>query len=248
MARARSLELAPGSHPGACTGPEMPAKVPPPELGHLGRLRRSLVIFGHRIQPVNSSGYPFPTLPDYVAPGLALVFVGINPGLYSVQCGHYFARPTSRFWPAFSRSRLSSPVRAALARDALGPEDDSALLGFGIGFTDVVKRPSRNAAELRPEDFREWAPRLLMRLETNRPGLTCFHGVTAIRAFARYALGEAKPDGTLGPQPRGVGGTYLFVMPNPSPANAHFRLEDQIAWYDRLAEYIERIMPGGALG
>ena len=197
---------------------------------------------------MNSSGYPFPTLPDYLAPGLALVFVGINPGLYSVQRGHYFARPTSRFWPAFSRSRLSSPVRAALARDALGPEDDSALLALGIGFTDVVKRPSRNAAELRPEDFHEWAPRLLMRLEKYRPGLACFHGVTAIRAFAHYALGEAKPAGNLGPQPRRVGGTYLFVVPNPSPANAHFRLEDQITWYDRLAEYIERNTPDPRFG
>ena len=105
-----------------------------------------------------SDSYPFPTLPDYLAPGLPLVLVGINPGLYSVQQGRYFARPTSRFWPAFSRSRLSSAVRAALARDWLGPEDDSTLLQFGIGFTDVVKRPSRNAAEVRPEDFREWAP------------------------------------------------------------------------------------------
>jgi len=56
-------------------------------------------------------GYPFPTLPDYLQPGLDLVFVGINPGLYSVQRGHYFARSTSRFWPAFSASKLSERVR-----------------------------------------------------------------------------------------------------------------------------------------
>src|SRR5215217_4267459 len=126
-----------------------------------------------------SDSCAFPTLPDYLAPGLPLVLIGINPGLYSVQRGHYFARPTSRFWPAFSRSRLSSPVRVALARDRLGPEDDGTLLQFGIGFTDVVKRPSRNAAEVRPEDFQEWAPRLLAHLEAYRAHVACFHGVTA---------------------------------------------------------------------
>ena len=136
--------------------------------------------------------YRFPTLPDYLAPELALVFVGINPGLYSVRRGSYFARTTSRFWPAFSRSRLSASVRAALGRETLGPEDDSTLLSFGIGFTDVVKIPSGNASELSPADFREGAPRLLSRLETYRPATACFHGLTAFRPFARYALGDAR--------------------------------------------------------
>src|SRR5579864_3942832 len=104
--------------------------------------------------------YDFPTLPDHLRPGLDLVFVGINPGLYSVKRGHYFARPTSRFWPAFSRSVLSAGIRAALRKQRLVPEDDRALLRFGIGFTDVVKVPSRSAADLRPRDYRVWAPRL----------------------------------------------------------------------------------------
>ena len=96
-----------------------------------------------------SEPYAFSTLPDYLAQRLVLVFVGINPGLYSVERGHYFARPTSRFWRAFSRSTLSTRIRARLGRDVLGPEDDARLLAFGIGFTDVVKVPSRNAAGLR---------------------------------------------------------------------------------------------------
>src|SRR5258708_39951145 len=66
--------------------------------------------------------YPFRTLPDYLQPGLELVFVGINPGLYSVQRGHYFARLTSRFWPAFSVSKLSERVRRARGRDTLQAE------------------------------------------------------------------------------------------------------------------------------
>lgn len=184
--------------------------------------------------------YPFRTLPDYLRRGLDLVFVGINPGLYSVTQGHYFARPTSRFWPAFSRSVLSAPIRASLKRDRLGPQDDRALLRFGIGFTDVVKVPSRSARDLGPRDYGLWAPRLLARLETFRPRVACFHGITGYRAFARYALGEARQAWRLGVQPRRLGDTGLFVIPNPSPANAHFQLTDYIAWYNRVARLLAR--------
>lgn len=161
--------------------------------------------------------YPFQTLPDLLAPGLRLVFVGINPGTYSVERGHYFARRTNRFWPAFSRSRLSAPIRATLGRDALGPEADVRLPDFGIGFADVVKLPSGNAAALRPADFQAWAPRLLARLEAHRPGLACFHGLTAYRALLGYGLGESKPKAELGLQPRRLGAIPLFVVPNPRP-------------------------------
>ena len=184
--------------------------------------------------------YAFSTLPDYLAPGLDLVFIGINPSLYSVQRGHYFARRTNRFWPALSRSRLSAAIRAALDRDALGPEDDAGLLAFGIGLTDVVKAPSPNSSEVLPVLFQTWAPRLLDRLYTYQPRVACFQGTTGYRAFARYALNEMPANLELGPQPRQVGQSRLFVVPNPSPANAHFRLEDQIAWYDRLADFLDR--------
>lgn len=186
-----------------------------------------------------ASQSPFPTLPDYLADGLKLVFVGINPGLYSLRRGHYFARRSSRFWPAFSRSRLGAPIRAALGIDTLSPEHDAALIQFGIGFTDVVKRPSRNAAELPPAEFEKWAPRLLERLARFRPGVACFHGLTAFRPFLRYALGQADVHAALGEQPALAGETRLYVVPNPSPANAHFTLADQVAWYDRLAAFIE---------
>jgi TDG/mug DNA glycosylase family protein len=183
------------------------------------------------------------TLPDYLRRGLALVFVGINPGLYSVQRGRYFARPTNRFWPAFSRSTLSAHVRASLGREVLRPEDDVTLLRFGIGFTDVVKRPSRNAGELSPLDFEEEAPQLLKRLRIFKPRVACFHGLTAFRGFARYALNDASVESSLGAQPTSVGSTRLFVVPNPSPANAHFTLRDQISWYDRLATYLKEGRP-----
>jgi double-stranded uracil-DNA glycosylase len=183
--------------------------------------------------------YPFLTLPDYLSHGLKLVFVGINPSLFSVERGHYFARSTNRFWPAFSRSCLSAPVRAGLGREILRPEDDAALPGFGIGFTDVVKVPSSNAAVIRDEDYREWVPRLLESLQHYQPAVACFQGVTGYRAFARHAFGEPKPSGQLGAQERRLGATRLYVVPNPSPANAHFKLADQIEWYDRLAGFLD---------
>src|SRR5436190_21156590 len=110
--------------------------------------------------PTVETPFPFRTLPDYLGPGLNLVLIGINPGLYSVERGQYFARSTSRFWPAFSASRLSERARERLGVGVLGPQHDRELLQFGIGFTDVVKRPSANAAGLTPHDFAEWAPRL----------------------------------------------------------------------------------------
>jgi double-stranded uracil-DNA glycosylase len=190
---------------------------------------------------MRARGYPFETLPDYLAPGLDIVFVGINPGLSSVRMGHYFARSTSRFWPAFSRSTLSAPIRRALGVETLGPAHDAELPRFGIGFTDVVKRPSANAADLRPKDFEEGAPRLLARLRRHRPRVACFHGLTAYRPFVRLALRRPDAVPTLGPQPERIGATRLYVVPNPSPANAHVTPDGQTAWYDHLAEFLATV-------
>ncbi len=129
-------------------------------------------------------------------------------------------------------------MRAGLSLDALRPEHDAALLGFGIGFTDVVKRVSANAAELEPGDFETWAPRLLRKLRRSAPRVACFHGLTAFRPFLAVALGVEGRTPVLGPQPEVVGATRLFVVPNPSPANAHFTLADQTSWYDRLADFL----------
>jgi double-stranded uracil-DNA glycosylase len=181
--------------------------------------------------------YPFRTLPDHLCRGLALVFVGINPGLYSVERGHYFARSTSRFWPAFSVSRLSEPMRRSLDVERLTPEHDSLLPRFGIGLTDVIKRPSANASELKPAEFDQWVPHLVEKLKHFAPRVACFHGLTGFRPFLRFALGSGRKP-TLGSQPELVGRTRLFVVPNPSPANAHFTPKDQAEWYDRLADFI----------
>jgi double-stranded uracil-DNA glycosylase len=179
------------------------------------------------------------TLPDYLEHGLNLVFIGINPGLYSVSRGHYFARTNSRFWPAFSASKLSRVMRLNLRVDRLTPQHDSQLPRFGIGFTDVVKRPSANAAELVSSDFDKWVPVLVKKIKQYVPRVACFHGVTAFRPFFRIGLNCSDRAPVLGAQPECIGSTRLYVVPNPSPANAHFTLADQAAWYDRLADFVQ---------
>lgn len=185
-------------------------------------------------QPVPDDAPPA-TLPDLLRAGLDIVFVGINPSLYSVARGHYFARRANRFWPAFSRSHLSAPIRRATGIEELAAEHDALLLEHGIGFTDVVKRPTANASGLAPAEFAAAAPRLRARLERYRPRIACFQGLTGYRPFLR-ATDPAAPPPALGLQAPRIGATHLFVVPSPSPANAHVTPAEQTGWYDRLAE------------
>src|ERR1044072_183730 len=93
--------------------------------------------------PLLEEQMPQSTLPDFVAPGLDIVSIGINPSLYSVERGFYFARPGNRFWPALNASGLAaSPL--APSREAV----ELLFRTYRIGFTDLVKRATARAAEL----------------------------------------------------------------------------------------------------
>jgi len=74
--------------------------------------------------------------------------------------------------------------------------------------------------------------------------VACFHGLTAYRPFLKLALRCADRPPVLGPQPEVVGATRLYVEPNPSPANAHFTVTEQTAWYDRVADFLAAVMAG----
>ena len=171
-----------------------------------------------------------PTLPDLLGPELSLVFVGLNPSEYSAREGHYFANPRNRFWMAFNRSLLLPP---ALGREC-SPSDDATLKDYGIGFTDVVKRPTPQGSGLRAADYRRWAPLLREKLLQCQPRIVCFHGLMAYKAYLQYAeRDKAAPE--LGPQPRAIGESSVFVVPNPSPANARYSVEALTEWYNEVA-------------
>jgi double-stranded uracil-DNA glycosylase len=179
---------------------------------------------------------PSATLPNLLRDGLDVVFVGINPSLYSIAQGHYFARRTNRFWPCFSRSVLSETARRALGVARLEPEHDRALLAFGFGFTDVVKRATARASEVPLTEFVKGVSRLTTELQHHRPRVACFHGVTGYRHVLR-ALEPAAAVPALGAQTLRIGLTRCFLVPSPSGANAHCTPADQTRWYDRLAEF-----------
>lgn len=176
------------------------------------------------------------TLPDLLRSGLDVVFVGINPSLYSAAQGHYFARRSNRFWPCFSCSVLSAEARRALAVARLEPQHDRALLEHGFGFTDVAKRASVRASELSLSELAAGVAHLVAKLEHHRPRIACFHGITGYRHVAT-ALDPAAAPPALGVQTLRIGMTRCFLVPSPSGANAHFTPADQTGWYDQLAEF-----------
>jgi double-stranded uracil-DNA glycosylase len=174
------------------------------------------------------------TLPDLLRDELDIVFVGINPSLYSVAQGHYFARRANRFWPCFSRSVLSETARRALGVSALLPEHDLLLPAHGIGFTDVAKRATARADGLEPAELADGARLLIARIARFQPRIACFHGVTGYRPV-QQALAVPGAKASLGLQAPRIGATRLFLVPNPSGLNAHYTRAEQTEWYDRLA-------------
>ena len=159
-------------------------------------------------------------LPDVIAPGLDVLFCGINPSLMSAERGHHFARPGNRFWPALHR--------AGLTPRQLAPEEDRELLRHGLGVTNLVDRPTRAAAELEPDELRAGAVALAALVTRYRPRVVAVLGVTAWR----LALGAAGD--STGPQNRRIGGAVTWVLPNPSGLNAHYQLPELARLYAQL--------------
>ena len=176
------------------------------------------------------------TLPDAVREGLRALAVGINPSLPSVRAGFCFANPRNRFWPALNASRL---VDAPLEP---GPDAIAALVDrYGIGFTDIVKRPTAGSGELRPHEYREGAARLEALVRRLAPGVVWFQGALAWRAFARYARWPVSGEVIWGAQEPTIGNARIFVTPNPSPANAAHSLPVLVEWFDALADFLPAV-------
>jgi TDG/mug DNA glycosylase family protein len=178
------------------------------------------------------------TMADLLIAGLDVAFVSINPAIYSVLRGHYFARRSNKFWPCISRSNLTMRARRGLGVETLEPEHDRELLLYGIGFTDLVKRATARAADLAPRELAAGVDTLLEKIDRHRPRVACFHGVTGYRYVHRELVGDSA-DLALGLQDVCLGSTRVFVVPNPSGANAHFTRAEQTGWYDNLSTFLE---------
>ena len=147
-------------------------------------------------------------IPDVIAPGLDVLFCGINPGLYSGALGQHFARPGNRFWPALHAGGFT-PRRYA-------PSEQEKLLELKLGVTNVVARTTARADELTGDELREGGKLLVAKVLEYRPRWLAVVGITAYRTAFGF------PKAHVGPQDHRIGDTRVWVLPNPSGLNAHW--------------------------
>ncbi|QCX26604.1 mismatch-specific DNA-glycosylase [Nocardioides jishulii] len=152
-------------------------------------------------------------VPDLLGDDVRLLFVGINPGLWTAATQTHFAHPVNRFYPAL---QLAGIVDRRIDPSAgMTPEDRDALRARGIGITNLVRRATARADELTRDELREGGKALTGLVERVRPKVVAVAGITAYRqAFGR-------PKAVTGPQPEPLGDAELWVVPNPSGLNAH---------------------------
>jgi len=164
------------------------------------------------------------TIPDVAAPGLRVLFSGINPGLYSAATGYHFARPGNRFWPALFQSGFTPRQ--------LDPSEQDQLLGLRLGITNVAARATARADELSPDELRTGGRLLRANVGQLRPHWLAILGVTAYRTA--FGIKSA----VVGPRDETFGTTRVWVLPNPSGLNAHWSapaLAEEFARLNRAA-------------
>lgn len=160
-------------------------------------------------------------VPDVLAPGLRIVFVGINPGRVSAAAGAHFANPRNDFWRLLHAALLTSRLYE--------PSEQFSLLEEGIGVTNAAYRTTPGSGDLRRADFAGSAERLELIARELRPRWLAFVGKEAYRG----AFGT-RPE--LGLQRELLGEAKLFVLPSTSPANAAVPWDERLRWFRQLAE------------
>jgi TDG/mug DNA glycosylase family protein len=167
---------------------------------------------------------PVSDVPDLLAPGLRVLFVGINPGRRSAAAHAHFANPRNDFWRLVHESGLTPEL--------LGPERQREAVDHGIGITNAAFRTTPGSGDLRAGDFAGAADRLERLAVTLRPRMIAFVGKEAYRGAFRE-----RP--ALGLQVRRLGDARLFVLPSTSPANATVPYAERLAWFDALVALID---------
>lgn len=166
------------------------------------------------------------TVPDLIAPNLKVLFVGINPGLYTTAVGHHFARPGNRFWPALYDSGFTPRL--------LCPFDEPELLPLGYGITNVVARTTAAADELKPHEYVTGGKVLLRKVKKYRPRVVAILGVGA------YRTAFSKPQAKVGRQEELLADAILWILPNPSGLNASYQKNDLKRLFTELRKFVDR--------
>lgn len=158
----------------------------------------------------NNEGF----LPDIISDNLSILFVGYNPGTLSAATGHHYANKSNRFWKLLYESGLT-PYK-------LDPDEDSRLLEFGYGSTNIVSRTTKSAKDITTTEFKEGSIILKELIYRIKPKIVCFVGIGVYKAFASYIM--KIPESTLkvqsGIQEKSlIDGIIDFVCSNPSGLN-----------------------------
>ena len=166
-------------------------------------------------------------VPDLLGPDLRLLFVGINPGLWTAATQTHFAHPANRFYPALLLAGiLDRPISPS---DGMTDADREGLRSRGIGITNLVRRATARASELGKEELRLGGAALEALVAEHRPLVVAVAGITAYRS----AFG--KPKAVMGRQPEPLAESELWVVPNPSGLNAHETIATLAAAYAQAA-------------
>ena len=156
-------------------------------------------------------------VPDLLGPDVRLLFVGINPGLWTAATQTHFAHPANRFYPALRRAGILE--RTVDPAAGMTDDDRDHLRARGIGITNLVRRATARADELSAEELRRGGEALVALVERVRPTVVAVAGITAYR----QAFGDRRA--AAGPQPHQLAGARLWVVPNPSGLNAHHTVD-----------------------
>lgn len=167
------------------------------------------------------------TVPDVIAPGLSVLFCGINPGLYSGATGHHFARPGNRFWPALHAAGFTDRL--------LRPWEEQILLQHQLGVTNLVAGATASAAELTADQLRKGRQQLARKIRRYRPRCVAVLGIGA------YRVAFDHPRAGIGQQPEQLETAALWVLPNPSGLNAHHQLAELVAAFRALREFVSKV-------
>lgn len=167
------------------------------------------------------------TLPDYLRRGMRLVIVGCNPGERSARLGHYYAGRGNLFWPLLYDSRiLPEPVEY---------NDDRRIIEFGVGLTDLVKRPTRGIEDIARQEYAEGRILLSQKLEEFTPRVIAFNGKIVFEMFAQHTC-------KLGLQKETLYGAQVFVLPSTSGQNTVGR-GNKLRYFRKLQSVLVKL-PG----